>query len=401
MTDMKNRIMTAMILMACAGPANGPAQADGPTFGHVPAPGAAVDARLGQVVARDGIVTAGAGVLQGGKLVWAGYYGVEAPGVPAGPDTRFNVASITKTVAAETVLRLVDRGRLPLDEPMAPFWVDPDVAADRRHLKLTPRMVLTHTSGFPNWRFFRRDGKLVFEHDPGERYGYSGEGFQYLAHYAETRLGQPFPALVQAMVFGPLGMKSAAVDVRRDRVAHMARPVDAHGNFPGWYCRDQPKGWCRDEGSWSAAGDMVVSVPDYAKFLAAVWRGDGYGAPMKAERDRIQADRGDDRLVRCDEPGGTPCPDAQGYGLGFNVLKYGDVTLVGHGGYDWAQLTVAYVYEPTGDGLILFLNAPVRRALDAMPDMLAALDANSPFLQEYNRMRAHARAKDRKQEAGP
>jgi CubicO group peptidase (beta-lactamase class C family) len=50
---------------------------------------------------------------------------------------------------------------------LSPYWTDPDVANDPRKEQLTARMVLTHTTGFPNWRFFRTDGKLVSAELPG------------------------------------------------------------------------------------------------------------------------------------------------------------------------------------------------------------------------------------------
>lgn len=353
---------------------------------------------IGRVFERHGIVTAGIGVLRGGELVWEGYFGEQAPGVPAGAATRFNVASITKTVAAETILRLVGQGRLSLDETMAPHWVDPDLAADPRHLQLTPRMALGHRTGFPNWRFFLHGGKLAFQHAPGERYGYSGEGFEYLARFAERKLGKPFPQLAAEAVFTPLGMKRTAIEVRLGATGTIARPVDGNGRFPGYYCRPEGESWCRKEGSWSAADDMVTTVRDYAAFLASVATGEGYGPAIAAERDRVATDKGEQRIVDCAAGAAAgsavPCPDSQGYGLGFEVLRYGGTTVLGHGGSDWAELALAYVATPSRDGLIVFLNAPNRRGLAAMPELIALLDPASPYLQQYRRWLATATASE-------
>lgn len=349
---------------------------------------------LGGIVERHRIVTAGVGLLRGGQLAWEGYFGEVSSGVPATAETRFNVASITKTVTAETILRLAAQGRLSLDEPMAPHWVDPDLAADPRHLRLTPRMALNHTTGFPNWRFFLLGGKLAFEHAPGERYGYSGEGLEYVARFAERQLGRPFPELAAALVLAPLGMTHTSLVVRRADTASIARPVDGDGKFHGFYCRPEGEKWCRAEGSWSAADDMVTTVGDYALFLQAVADARGYGPAFAADRDRVQADKGEGRVVDC---GGVPadaCPDEQGYGLGFNVLRYGGTTVLGHGGADWSELALAYISKPSGSGVIVFLNAPNRRALAAMPELLELLDPASPFLPEYRRWLAEARARE-------
>jgi CubicO group peptidase (beta-lactamase class C family) len=111
-------------------------------------------------------------VVRQGQLVWSAVYGQQGPGRPATSQTLFNVASMAKPIAAETVLRLVSAGRLSLDDSMDPGWVDPDVAGDPRHSKLTPRLALSHQTGFPNWRRMNQGGRLAFLVEPGTRFGY-------------------------------------------------------------------------------------------------------------------------------------------------------------------------------------------------------------------------------------
>lgn len=383
---MRHLMMVAIVaLVACA--AGDVRDLDDKTAGHVPVPGADVAASLDAILHEYRIVTAGFGVVRNGELAWSHYYGEESPGAQADAATRFNVASITKTVVAETVLRIVDDGQLDLDEPLARYWIDPDIAGDPRRDALTARQVLDHTTGFPNWRFFRPDRKLAFEHAPGSRYGYSGEGFEYLARAVANKLEEPFPDIVHRTVLAPMGMRDTAIAVDRSRLQRVARPVDDADTAHGVYCR--PEGWCRPDGSYSAADDLLTTVPDYARFLADVHRGSGYGAAMARERDRVHTDRGDERLVDCAaaDPQ-TPCPRTQGYGLGFEVADFGRHRVLGHGGSDWSEQSVAYVYQPSGDGVIIFLNAPNARTLQAMPEVLAAIDPSSPFLARYRAWQA-------------
>ena len=382
------------LLMLIAGCGATLRSADAVSAQAPPLPSADTERAVAEVLRRHGIVTAGIGLIRDGDLVWERYYGEQSPGMPATADTRFNVASITKTVAAETILRLAGQGRLSLDEPMAPYWVDPDIVADPRHLRLTPRMALNHTTGFPNWRFFLPGGKLAFQRPPGESFGYSGEGIEYVARFAERKLGKPFPDLVAEQVFRPVGMTDSSIVVRRAETAAIARPVDEAGGFHGFFCRPEGARWCRPEGSSSAADDMVTTVRDYAAFLKSVMKADGYGPAIAADRDRVQADKGDQRVVDCGAVPAVPCPDAQGYGLGFNVLRYGETTVLGHGGADWSEQAIAYVSKPSGSGLVLFLNAPNARALAAMPELLELIDPTSPFLPEYRRWLAEARARE-------
>lgn len=389
-----SRLAVAFLLLASALPAQAEARPRA-------LPSAADVRAIDRLVKRHGVITAGMGVIRDGVLVWQHHAGEQSPGAPASAATRYNVASITKTVTAETILRLVGQGRLSLDESMATYWVDPDLASDPRVRLLTPRMALNHTTGLPNWRFFLRGGKLAFQRTPGERYGYSGEGLEYVARYAERKLATPFPELVDETVFKPIGMSHSSIVVRRGDTATIARPVDEDGVFPGYYCRPEGKAPCRAEGSYAAADDMVTTVGDYAAFLRAVIDAKGYGPALAADRDRVQTDKAEQRVIDCAAIPAVPCPDAQGYGLGFNVLRYGDVTILEHGGADWSELAVAYIAKPSRSGVIIFLNAPNRRALAAMPDILERIDPGSPFLQEYRRWLAEAEAQESKAAAAP
>ena len=117
----------------------------------------ALDRDLESILKKHKINTAGIAIIKNGNVAWQGYFGQQSSEVPASANTLFNVASITKTVTAETVLKLVSQGKISLDESMANYWVDPDLKNDPELSKLTPRMALTHTTGFPNWRFYEID----------------------------------------------------------------------------------------------------------------------------------------------------------------------------------------------------------------------------------------------------
>lgn len=395
---MRFLLLAAMLLLgACTSiDATRPAP---PVTGRIERPAPDAAEALDAVLRREGIVTAGIGVIRDGELVWSHYYGDQTPGQKADAATRFNVASITKLITAETALRLVAAGDLDLDAPLAPYWVDPDVVDDPRHQALTARMVLNHTSGLPNWRAFRADRRLAFDHDPGTHYGYSGEGFEWLARALETKLGMPFPTLVQRTVFDPIGMTTAAIAVDRENLDGIARPVDAEGRFPGHYC--PPYGGCKADGAWSAADDLVVTVPDLARFLGAVHSAAGYDSTLALERDRVQTDRGEEQLVDCAANAESPCPIRQGYGLGFEVAHFAEGSTLGHGGSDWAEDTLAYLDQPSGDGLIILLNAPNPRGMRAMADLIALLDPDPPYLPRYRAWQAKVQPTNRQPSVSP
>ena len=141
--------------------------------------------------------------IDGGKIALTAYYGDQVPGgPPANEKTLYNVASLTKPITAEVILRMSSEQKLSLDEPMSPFWIDPDIKDNPWTKLLTPRICLSHQTGFTNWRY-QTKGVLTFQWEPGTKTGYSGEGFDYVARFAEKKTGQPWEVLAQQYV-GPV-----------------------------------------------------------------------------------------------------------------------------------------------------------------------------------------------------
>lgn len=333
------------------------------------------------LIKKNGINTAGVALINDGKVVWQNQFGLQSEGKPASSRTLFNVASLTKPVVAETVLRLVDQGELSLDESIASYWIDPDLENDPRVKQLTPRMLLTHTSGFPNWRYFSEEGKLAFVNPPGEVFGYSGEGFEYLAKYVEYKLDTSFDRLVQSILFDGLKMQNAHLAVDSDNFTHIAKPIDENGEFYGYYCN--PYGYCASEGSYSAAANLVITVADYARFLIASMQGAGLSSRLKAERDQLHSVQFDESDISCTDNAEIPCPYKLGYGLGWSMSLFQGGKLIGHRGTNWKAVTLAYYYPESQDGLVILFNAPNKSGLAGMIEALGILDPDSPEILGY------------------
>lgn len=206
-------------------------------------------------------------------------------GVPLRTDTIMYGASLTKAAFAYMVLQLVDEGRLALDEPLPrlldkPLDAYPDfagLAADPRWRELTPRMLLSHTSGLLNWRWINEDRRLDFKYPPGRRYVYSGEGLQLLQIVVEERMGEPLGALMQRRVFDRFGMVNTSMAWRPDFASHEANTYDVDG---------KPRGHNRARRA-RAAGSMDTTLADYAAFMVGVLRGEGLSAA--AHRQMLSA----------------------------------------------------------------------------------------------------------------
>ena len=325
---------------------------------------------------RYSLATIAAGVIKSAELQWAGYYGFAREGKSAGPSTLFNVASMTKPITAEVIVRLVARGAIDLDESMAPHWVDPDVETDPRHRILTPRVALTHRTGFPNWRRQNEDGVLRFTRAPDTEYGYSGEGYDYVARFAEKKLGRDFEDLVRTTVFEPLGMHDASISPRpwvRERIAH---PVDGTGAFQTPYCSANGVD-CTEDGTWSAADDLAIGLPDYARFLRGVMLGSALSPELQHARFQIHTSTANDPVIRCPFEEPTKCPTAQGFGLGWEIFEFGDQKIISHSGGDWSERAIGYFYADSKDGVLVFLNGP--DAIPAVIEAMRLLDPVSPL----------------------
>jgi CubicO group peptidase (beta-lactamase class C family) len=147
-------------------------------------------------------------VIRDSKVIWTRGFGVTNSETKArvNDNTVFEAASLTKPVFAYAVLKLVDNGKLDLDTPLVKYLPGRyDVGDDPRLDQITARRVLSHTTGFPNWRP-RGDKTLKMYFSPGLRFSYSGEGFVYLSKVVEQITGESQQAFIKRTVFDPLDM---------------------------------------------------------------------------------------------------------------------------------------------------------------------------------------------------
>jgi len=263
--------------------------------------GASIDAQVKKVMSSTHANGMAVAVVDKGKVGYVQAYGVRnAKGDPLTIDTVMYGASITKTVLAYTTMQLVDQGKLSLDTPIKddldypltaygpdPVFPDkhgpyPDLAGDPRWEKITPRMCLTHSTGFNNFWFIEPDQKLHIHFEPGTRYSYSGEGFILLQFVIEhgrkaQGLGLDVGDLTKANL-DRLGMTRTSLVWRPDFASNLA---------DGWNDKGQPQEHDRRK-KVRAAGSMDTTISDLPKFAAALVSGDGLTAASRAEMTKPQ-----------------------------------------------------------------------------------------------------------------
>ena len=271
----------------------------------------------------------GVGIIENGKLKYVKVFGNLQKNVPAPVNAIFNIASMTKPVVAMVVLKLVEMGQWNLDEPLYEYWVDPDVLNDSMYKKLTTRHILSHQSGFPNWR----TDKLKFEFEPGTKFQYSGEGFEYLRRALENKFNKSLGELSGSVLFKPLGMNDTRYlwdeDIKKTRFAF---GHDSQGK----------KYETSDYGSINAAGGLLTTIEDYSKFLIYVMNGAGLSANLY--NDMIQPQiTAKEHIAR---------------GLGWELvldLPNGEYALE-HGGGNPGIKTMGILLPKSKRGIVIFTN---------------------------------------------
>jgi CubicO group peptidase (beta-lactamase class C family) len=207
--------------------------------------------------------------IEGRRIAWDRHYGVRCAGRPEGVDRRtvFEACSMSKLPFAYVVLKAVERGKLDLDKPLADYLDKPYLTDQPLHKRITARMALSHTTGFPNWRKggWEQGGPLPVLFEPGTRFGYSGEGFLYLQRVVEHITSIPLERYIQVELFKPLGMIISSY-VWEDRFGELAAAGhDARG-------KPMPK---RPLYSRANAGySLYCTAYEYAVFLVEVLKDD-------------------------------------------------------------------------------------------------------------------------------
>ena len=278
----------ALITFACALPIQ--------VFAQTMPSGLAIDAEVGTLMSRTHANGMALAVIDHGKVTYVQSYGIRnAQGDPLARDTVMYGASLTKTVFAYLTMQLVDQGKLNLDTPIkadldAPlptYGPDPiypskygpykDLAADPRWEKITPRMCLTHSTGFSNFYFLEPGEKLRIHFEPGTQFSYSGEGLILLQFVIEhgrraQGLGLDLGDLSRAN-FERLNMPRTTLTWLNGQDPNVA---------DGW--DDQGKPLPHDKRSKiRMAGSMNTTITDLSKFTAALVRGDGLSPASRAE----------------------------------------------------------------------------------------------------------------------
>ncbi|HEX8362376.1 MAG TPA: serine hydrolase [Longimicrobium sp.] len=285
-------------------------------------------------------------LVEGARPAWLGGFGVTnaETRTPVSAGTVFEAASLGKPVFAYAVLKLADRAVLDLDAPLSRYLPQPYVAGDERLHRITARSVLAHSTGLPNSRRGGEPLRISFE--PGERFSYSGEGYLYLQKVVEGVTGLGLDSVMKELVFKPLGMEHSS---------YVWRPeydrLKAYGHGPA----GELSGRGRSNAA-NAAASLETTAADYARFVAAVMRGEGLtpAASRALLSPWVRVDAG--CAVCIGHAPGASHPNLA-WGMGWGLDIEGPDTLFWHWGDNGDMKSFVMGSRNTGKGVVLFANS--------------------------------------------
>lgn len=329
-----------------------------------------LDTRLARDQAEQRLPSLTAALVRRGEIVWSGAVGAVdgAHGASAQVDTQYRIGSITKSMVAVGVMRLVADGTVALTDSIREHL--PELDASLQHVTLT--QLLTQSAGLaaetvgPWWE--RSPGRTWDEllpsisllHDPGRRFHYSNLGFAVLGRLIEQHRGRRWSDVLTDEVFTPLGMMRTTYDPMPPAAPGLA--VHPYADLR----HVEPE---HDTGAMAPAGQLWSTSGDLAHWATFLASGDGQVLPDDLRRAMHVPS------VVSDAPGR---PWTRCYGLGLDVINVDGRRFVGHGGSMPGFQSSVLVDPATGTGFATLTNSTAGHSGRLGLDLVDLLEERAP-----------------------
>lgn len=260
---------------------------------------------------------------------------------PVSEMTVFEAASLSKSVLAYLTMQAVDQGYILLDQPIAEQFDYPRISDKDAYGKITPRMLLSHSSGLPNWAGDAtkadRTDTIEFKKRPGEGFSYSGEGFQLMQAFLEQQTGSDLETMFQSNFGDMMPMSTFGPSLPRG-----GKPALGHDK-EGLAENGRPLGQPEVP---NAAYTLRTVIDDYARFASTVCQGSGLSddamAQMLSAETMIAPAEGKPQMLA--------------WGLGWGVQMTDEAPLYFHWGDNGHFKAFVAIRPETGDGIVYFAN---------------------------------------------
>ncbi|MDV3456625.1 serine hydrolase domain-containing protein [Sphingomonas sp. HF-S4] len=328
-----------------------------------PEQSAQVDRIVADALASTQVPSASVAIVRDGKIVFTKAWGNQGPNVPAAtPDTKYQIASISKQFTAAGLLLLEDDGKLSLDDTIGKYL--PGISGGAT---ITIRQLLSHTSGLQDYwpqdysfaamesratpqAILDRWAKKPLDFAPGSQWQYSNTGYVAAGMILEKVAGEPILAFLERRLFKPLGIRPVDQDLavgkgyptgyRRNALGPI-RPVIVPG------------------ADWMfATGELAMSAPELAKWNIA-----------RIERKLLPAEDWieQERMIRLTD--GSPA----NYGLGVSLSQRGDYKQVSHGGAAVGFLSQSIVIPDARLSVVALVNGDFGNAQSTIANGIVSL----------------------------
>jgi CubicO group peptidase (beta-lactamase class C family) len=204
-------------------------------------------------------------LIQNKEIAWSKCFGVTDVSLQTkvNEKTMFEACSMSKPVFAYLILKLVEQGKLELDKPLYDYLPEKFICEDEGYPKqITARMILSHTSGLPNWRKGSEENEspLPIYFKPGTKFNYSGEGIYYLQRVVEHITNESLESFSKQTLFDNLGLESTSF-VWSEKFDQQI----ATGHNDDGKCNERIKYLHSN-----AAYTLYTTSSDYAKFIIEI-----------------------------------------------------------------------------------------------------------------------------------
>jgi len=312
----------------------------------------------------------GVAVVRDGRTILTRGYGLRdrEKQLPADENTLFYIASSTKSYMGLLTAKLAQRGVVDLDAPIARYVPELRFAEGVKGDNVTLRTLLTHTAGISNDAIVMRTAftgdhtsagllEILARSKPIEaKFGYDNLGYVVTGLVLERVTGKPWQELLATEVFAPLGMTRTTAYMSRTSAWPVATPYDLDRDL-----QLQPLSFVKTDATMHAAGGIVTTPRDLARWLEANVNHTGLPAAAFAEAQKRQVDTPERDWYRFKR---------YAYALGWYHSDYEGATLLHHfGGYEGWRAHVSFLPQQK-HGVAIAVNTSAPGA--QLRDLIAA-----------------------------
>lgn len=299
-------------------------------------------------------------VIFDGKIAWTKTYGVmdKEDKNPVTKESLFQAGSISKPVAAYGALKLVEEGKIGLEEDVNNFlksWKLPD-SEFTKEKKVTLKNMLNHSAGLTVHGFLgyspdlpvptlvevlngtppANSAAIFVNKKPEENFRYSGGGYTVMQQMMMDVTGKDFPPLMEELVLGPLGMDNSTYDqpLKGQQLTQAATGYLPDGSMTKGKRHTYPE---------MAAAGLWTTAEDLAKFAVNIQQTLKSGTETVLSKDMTT-------LML------TPFVE-EFTGLGFFITKMKDEIYFGHGGWDEGFSSELIAHKDKGYGVVVLTNS--------------------------------------------